>query len=181
LQGEVQRGRFRADLLYRLEVVKVELPPLRHRLEDVPLLTSHLLHGKGPAGDPIEGPGIELLMSYNWPGNVRELRNVLTRALALAGHPNQGHPRFSELVFNLGPLPVEPLTLGLSYPGVVTSLPYKEAKDRLLTAFERAYVEALLERHRNHITKAAEAAGLSRKHLYELIRRVSGEEKHAED
>jgi transcriptional regulator with GAF, ATPase, and Fis domain len=175
LQGELRRGRFRADLLYRLEVVKVELPPLRYRLEDVPLLTAHLLRDKLPAEDRIDGPGIELLTSYNWPGNVRELRNVLTRAMAVASRPGQP-TRFGDLVFNLGPLESEPLTLGLTYPGVASSLPYKEAKARLLAEFERAYVETLLDRHHHRITAAAQAAGLSRKHLYELMRRASGEE-----
>jgi DNA-binding NtrC family response regulator len=106
---------------------------------------------------------------------VRELRNVLERAVALANRPGAPRVPFGDLIFNLGPVPDAPATIGMNYPGVSSPLPYKEAKAQLLASFERAYVEALLERHRGNITRAAEAAGLSRKHLYSLIQRATGE------
>ena len=168
LHAEVQRGSFRADLLYRLDVVKVKLPPLRTRPEDLEGLVAQLLMGRQAAGDPIEGPNLDLLASHSWPGNVRELRNVLQRAVTMAEDPEA--VRFRELVFNLGP-PERPSGVRSIFPGVEAPVPFKDAKQQLLAAFERAYVDALLERHGHNLTRAAEAAGLSRKHLYELLRR----------
>jgi len=175
LQAEARRGRFRGDLLYRLEVVKVRIPPLRHRPEDVQDLVAHLCAGKLPVGDAIAGDNLARLQSYSWPGNVRELRNTLLRALALATKPGAPPARFGDLVFNLGPAPDAPSSLGMDFPGVSSPLPYKEAKGQLLASFERAYVEALMERHGGNVAQAAAAAGLSRKHLYELLHRVTGE------
>jgi DNA-binding NtrC family response regulator len=172
LRAEARRGTFRADLLYRLDVVKVRMPPLRHRPEDVAGLCARLLRGKIPDGDAIEGANLEKLRGYSWPGNVRELRNVLERAVALAQKP----ARFAGLVLNLGPIDPAPITIGTSFPGVATPLPYKDAKQQLLAAFDRAYAEALLERHRGNISRAADAAGLSRRALYDLIERTTGGE-----
>jgi two-component system, NtrC family, nitrogen regulation response regulator GlnG len=176
LQAEAHCGRFRSDLLYRLEVVKVRLPPLRQRPEDIPLLLAKLLDGKLPPGDRIDGENLRRLMRYGWPGNVRELKNALARASTLAHAPGTAPAPFEALVFNLGPAAAAPLTIGAEYPGVSCSVPYKEAKAQLLLGFDRAYVAALLKRHRRNIQQAAQAAGLSRKHLYDLVRRVEGEE-----
>jgi transcriptional regulator with GAF, ATPase, and Fis domain len=174
LSAEVERGRFRADLLYRLEVVRLRMPPLRGRPGDIPGLVARLLDGKLPAGDVIEGENLDKLRSYPWPGNVRELRNALLRAVTLGVRPDGTPARFVELVFNLGPAAASPTTLGREFPGVATQLPYKEAKAQLLESFDRTYLAALLSRHPNNILRAAEAAGLSRKHVYELIKRVDG-------
>jgi transcriptional regulator with GAF, ATPase, and Fis domain len=174
LHAEARRGNFRTDLLYRLEVVKLRLPPLRQRPEDIPALVAHFLASELPPGDVVAGPNLQRLLSYSWPGNARELRNVLSRAVALARRPDQPTP-FSNLVFNLGPVDRAPLTIGIDYPGVSSPMPYKDAKAQLLASFERAYVEALLERHDHNITQAAQAAGVSRKHLYSLIKNATGE------
>jgi DNA-binding NtrC family response regulator len=174
LHAEAQRGRFRSALLYRLEVVKVRLPPLRARLDDVPLLVAKLLEGKLAPGDAIAGDNLTRLMNYAWPGNVRELRNTLSRALTLASAPGQPPPPFAKLVFNLGPASERPATLGMEFPGVSQPMPFKEAKAQLLAAFERAYVSALLERHDGNILQAAASAGLSRKYLYDLLNRLDG-------
>jgi transcriptional regulator with GAF, ATPase, and Fis domain len=175
LHAEVRRGRFRGDLLYRLDVIKVRLPPLRQRPEDIEGLATHLLMGKLPSGDEVAGDNLARLIGYGWPGNVRELQNILERAVTL-GRKSDGTPaRFSELVLNLGPAHVEPSTVGLGYPGVAWPMPFKKAKDQLLHSFERAYVDALLARHGGNLTRAAAAAGLSRKHLYALLRRTRGE------
>jgi transcriptional regulator with GAF, ATPase, and Fis domain len=175
LYAEARRGRFRSDLLYRLEVVRVRLPPLRHRPEDIPGLVRHLLAGKLPEDDAIDGENLDRLLGYSWPGNVRELRNALARAVTLGNRPGELKVAFARLVFNLGPAASAPATIGPSFPGTTNHVPYKEAKAQLLDSFDRAYVSALLERHKNNVSKAAAAAGLSRKHLYELIRRVTGD------
>jgi DNA-binding NtrC family response regulator len=133
-------------------------------------LVARLLEGKLAAGDMVAGDNLRKLVGYSWPGNVRELRNVLERALALASKPVE----FEQLVFNLGPTPNTPLTIGYSFPGVASSAKYKEAKAQLLNSFDSAYVEALLDRHRGNISEAANAAGLSRKALYDLIKRSTG-------
>jgi len=174
LHAEAQCGRFRSDLLYRLEVVRVRIPPLRERPEDVPLLAAHFLDGVCPR-EEIAGDNLGRLIGYSWPGNVRELRNTLARAVALAGRPGGEGPRFDDLAFNLGPATEFPRGIGVAFPGVVTRVPYKEAKRQVVGAFERAYIESLLDRHQGNITRAAAEAGLSRKHLYDLIRRTVGQ------
>lgn len=168
LRAEVERGTFRADLLYRLDVVKVTLPPLRDRRQDIQGLVTELLTDRRAPGDAVEGPNLDQLVSYRWPGNVRELRNILQRAVTLA--PNPEAVRFADLVFDLGPAD-EPRDHERSFPGIAHPLPFKTAKQQLLDAFEKAYVGTLLERHGNNLTRAAEAAGLSRKHLYDLARK----------
>jgi DNA-binding NtrC family response regulator len=173
LHAEVQRGRFREDLLYRLDVVRVRMPSLRQRPEDIPGLVERLLEGKLPPGDGIEGDNLAKLSAYSWPGNVRELRNVLARAVALAQTPERPRVSFAELVFNLGPASASPATIGMD---VSARVPYKVAKSQLLLSFDRAYLASLLDRHGGNITQAAAAAGLSRKHMYELIRRVEDAE-----
>jgi DNA-binding NtrC family response regulator len=172
LHSEARRGRFRPDLLYRIEVVRVRMPPLRHRPEDIPGLVRRLLTGKIPADDAIEGENLKRLMAYSWPGNVRELKNALARAVALAHPVDGGLVRFAALVFNLGPASSEPASVGNEFPGTTTHVPFKEAKAQLMISFERAYVARLLERHGGNVTQAAQAAGLSRKHLHDLIKRV---------
>lgn len=79
-------------------------------------------------------------------------------------------------MFNLGPAADSPALLGMAFPGVHYPLPFKEAKLQLLASFERAYIDALIDRHKGNMSQAAEAAGLSRKHLYELLRKVRGED-----
>jgi DNA-binding NtrC family response regulator len=180
LRAEVRRGRFREDLLYRLDVVRVRVPPLRSRPEDVGPLAAHLLKGKLTA-DGVKGPNVSSLTGYNWPGNVRELRNVLVRALALAPANAQGLVRFEDLVIQLGPSPSGPATIGQDLPGVASPMPFKEAKAQVNAAFERAYLDALLERHKGNISQAAAAAGLSRQHLYDLIGKNAKPSDEAEE
>jgi DNA-binding NtrC family response regulator len=172
LLAEARRGRFRNDLYYRLEVVRVRMPPLRRRPEDIPGLVARLLADKLPDSDRIEGSNLRKLVAYGWPGNVRELRNVLARAVTLGHEPGKPPAKFDKLVLNLGPASQSPLTIGAELPGVSSRVPYKEAKEQLLQNFDHLYVSTLLDRHHGHVTKAATEAGLSRKHLYELMRKV---------
>jgi transcriptional regulator with GAF, ATPase, and Fis domain len=177
LHAEARRGRFRSDLFYRLSVVRVTLPPLRARPEDIAIITERLLAGKLAAGSRIEGRNLERLGSYSWPGNVRELRNVLARALALAPR-RDGLPAFEDLAVNLAADAASPTTVGYCFPGVDAHLPYKEAKRRLMAQFDEEYVQALMRRNGHNVMQAAKAADVSRKHLYELLRRVeSGTEE----
>jgi transcriptional regulator with GAF, ATPase, and Fis domain len=177
LNAEAQRGAFRHDLLYRLEVVKIRVPPLRQRPEDVPGLVARLLEGKLAPGDVVEGENLARLAGYSWPGNVRELRNVVVRAVTLAA----ASTAFSKLIFNLGPASLAPATIGAEFPGVSSNVPYKEAKAQLLLSFDRAYIAALVDRHHGNVPRAAKAAGLSKKHLYALIRRLTDEDTDSVD
>jgi len=175
LHAEAARGTFRSDLLYRIDVVKLRMPPLRQRPQDIPLLVGHFLKDKLPPNDPVAGDNLQRLMGYTWPGNVRELRNTLARAVALANRPDAPPASFSQLVFNLGPATTAPVTIGMAFPGVSSPMPYKDAKAQLIASFDRTYVEALMDRHGGNVTQAARAAGLIRKHLYSLIERTTGE------
>jgi DNA-binding NtrC family response regulator len=168
LKAEARRGRFRSDLLYRLAVVCVRMPPLRARPEDIAGIAEQLLRDRLAPGDRVEGSNLRRLTSYSWPGNVRELRNCLNRAYALATR-SSGAVRFQDLVLNLAADEEQPATLGYSFPGVDVPLPYKDAKQRLITQFESQYLQSLMHRHGGNVTHAAKAAGLSRKHLYELL------------
>lgn len=168
LHAEVERGAFRSDLLYRLDVVRIHLPPLRHRPGDIEGLVTDLLTGHLPPGDEIAGDNLTRLESYHWPGNVRELRNVLQRALAFG----EGTPRFQDLAINVGTGRASPATFALTYPGIDKPMPFKEAKRLLLEDFERAYLETLLRRFDGNFTRAAAEAGISRKHLHELVKKL---------
>ncbi len=182
LLAEAKRGRFRSDLYYRLEVVRVRMPPLRQRPEDVPGLVAKLLDKKLPPGDRIAGGNLRKLVAYGWPGNVRELRNALLRAITLGQEPGKPPTAFDKLVFNVGPVAPTPLTLGAELPGVSSDVPYKDAKEQLMKSFDQLYLASLMDRHKGSVTKAAAAAGLSRKHLYELLRKIelptSGDPTH---
>jgi DNA-binding NtrC family response regulator len=162
LDAEVAAGRFRADLMYRLAVVRVALPPLRTRREDIPLLVRELLRRRGVADEAPRGGGLDRLLAHGWPGNVRELRNVLDRALALA----PGAQHFSELPIRIdgGPLAGEGLA-------VRTDLPYAEAKAVMLHELERRYLADVLAREGGNLSAASRASGIDRKHLRTLARK----------
>ncbi len=169
LKAEVERGNFRSDLFYRLEVVRLRLPPLRERPEDIAGIIDRLLNGRIDHSQPIAGANLQRLIAHSWPGNVRELRNVLDRAVALAPRQPGRLPAFSELVLSTGQPSERPS--GLQYPGLNPPLPFKEAKQRLLDDFERVYIKHLMSVHDGQVTAVANAAGLSRKHVYELLKR----------
>ena len=161
LRQEVNEGRFRSDLYYRLAVIKVVLPPLRERQGDIPLLSEAFLDHFGAAGEARErllAPSfLRRLEQAAWPGNVRELRNHLERCLVLEQ-----------------PLPLNQATGSAAQPEAVTvdpSLSYTEARQRALAAFERSYLPALVEYHDGNVSKAARAAGIDRAYLHRLLRR----------
>ncbi len=158
----VARGEFRPDLYYRLSVLRVVLPPLRARREDLVPSVRELLARRGFEAEQIAGPNLERLIAYPWPGNVRELRNVLDRALALS----PGARSFAELRVSLpGDASAETSLT------VRTDLPYAEAKLRLLDAFEAQYLGELLARNDGNISAAAREAEVDRKHLRTLLRK----------
>jgi DNA-binding NtrC family response regulator len=157
----VEAKAFRFDLFYRLAVVHVALPPLRDRLEDLPHLIETFYARRGGTPGPIDGDNLERLRRHAWPGNVRELRNVLERAWALSPSP-----KFRELKLWLDPAAAGPAHAAET---IDLALPFKEAKERWNDQFERRYVAMMFADHGNNVTRAAEAAGLSRRHFRELL------------
>ena len=155
LQQQVEDGGFREDLFYRLNVVSLRLPPLRERLEDLPLLVEHFLQRAGSELErPVEGvtPGaMDLLRSYNWPGNVRELENVIRGAAILCGGPQ---------------LDETDLPPRLRRPSVGTSA--GTLAERLAVVERQAIDEVLAEEDHNR-TRAAARLGITRKTLLAKI------------
>jgi two-component system nitrogen regulation response regulator GlnG len=170
LRGEVAARRFREDLYYRLAVVRIAVPPLRQRPEDIILLADHFLRQfGGNRRCRLTPASLARLQRYGWPGNVRELRNVIERA-CLVGRGD---------LIDIGELQEEPdeSTLAVGIPAPALDLPYKAAKARLLEGFERDYFKALVDRHGGNVSAAARDAKIDRKHLRDLLRKLGLRER----
>ena len=163
LAAEVQAGKFRPDLFYRLSVVLVRIPPLRRRREDIGPIARRILSRLGiPDPGEVCGPNLDRLTAHSWPGNVRELRNVIERAIALSGSPA---PKFTDLRLQIGPsAPPDDLD-------VPSDAPFAAAKEQIQAAFEKRYLGDLMERAKGNISLASRIASLDRKHLKKLLRR----------
>ncbi len=175
LRQMVNEGTFREDLYYRLSVVTIELPPLRQRPEDVPLLTEQFLQDVAARRWPGEHRAFTVspeamvrLCAYPWPGNIRELKNTVERAGSLADGMELG---VRDLMPSSQKTPPQVLPGGNAEAFVTEGLPFKEAKQRVLDAFEANYLKVLLDQHGGNITRSANAAGLTRYHLRELAKR----------
>jgi len=149
LRAEVEAGRFRQDLFYRLNGVSARVPPLRERRADIPLLARHFLD-RASRGRMLDGDALRLLTSYDWPGNVRELEMVIGRAAILSTNPTIG----------TSDLPVE------VHP---RAAPRVLATDLTLAQMEREYVLTVLEKHRGHRGQTAQALGIDPKTLYNKL------------
>ncbi|MEM9693235.1 MAG: sigma 54-interacting transcriptional regulator [Myxococcota bacterium] len=159
LDREVNDGRFRDDLYFRLSVVSLRIPALRERPEDIPLLVQYFLSrlGARDRAGMFDAQVTEQLKRHRWPGNVRELRNYVERALVLQ-NPTAG----------IQPNPA----LGATSTGTVDfSQPFGVAKRQLVEDFERRYLIALLQWSGGNISAAARRAGMDRMHLHRLVRR----------
>ena len=169
LSAMVRDGSFREDLYYRLNVVRIALPPLRRRPEDIPLLVEHFLaearlHNPQMANLTISFDTMQRLQEHPWQGNVRELRNYIERATVMSsGNDLQVH--FEGSLRESTPMEVQGLPVHFD-------LPFKDAKSRLVDAFERAYWERALVTHNWNISAAARSTGLHRKSLEYLVRKL---------
>jgi DNA-binding NtrC family response regulator len=163
--GEVSRGGFRGDLYYRLAVVEIHVPPLRQRSGDLARLVAAFLERAGAPqlASQVGGAALERLERYHWPGNVRELRNVITRAVALAGPDDD----FQSLPFVLRPTSAAPDD-GAAFRA---DRPFHVAKDELVARFEKEYLQDLVQRAGGNLSQAARIAELERKFLYKLLDR----------
>jgi DNA-binding NtrC family response regulator len=170
----VGQGRLRADLMYRLRVVPIHLPPLRHRPEDIPILANHFLaqtwqrHRRAGESPPVFTPdAIAELERRQWPGNVRELQNVVEHTVVLSAPgatiaPDDIPPADDAMPGEVG---------GDMLPSGVMSAPYHVAKEQLLAHFDRMYISSLLTRAGRNVSKAARIAGIDRTTLYRLMER----------
>jgi DNA-binding NtrC family response regulator len=160
LRAEVAAKNFREDLYYRLAVIRVNLPPLRERGDDIKILVDHFIRSFTPPGRTlvITAEDMSRVQRHSWPGNVRELRNVIERACVLSKGDS----------LNLDDAFVESAAPAL---GIRTDLPFKEAKGQLVELFEREYIVDLMRRHKMNLSAAAREAQIDRKHLRELIRK----------
>jgi two-component system nitrogen regulation response regulator NtrX len=171
LQAEIAAGRFREDLYYRLNVVPIRVPPLAERRADIPMLAEYFMaRAAETSGLPVRRLSPEaqaLLQSADWPGNVRQLRNVLEWLLIMA----PGDPRAEIGVESLPPDFVEAATAGLSPTanGELMVLPIREAREH----FERAYLQAQLERFSGNISRTASFVGMERSALHRKLKTLN--------
>jgi DNA-binding NtrC family response regulator len=182
----VKAGKFREDLFYRLNVINVPLPPLRERVEDVPLLAHHFLRRYaerlGKKVRSVTPEAIELLSGYRWPGNVRELENAIERAVVLcrgdAILPGDLPPAVTG---RTAPLVREAPASGDEAAWLTLS--YAAAKEQALRRFEKGYVDALMKACDNNISAAARKAGMDRSNFKRVLRkyRTDVEPDTAED
>ncbi|MFQ5821894.1 MAG: sigma-54-dependent transcriptional regulator [Candidatus Heimdallarchaeota archaeon] len=165
LKEEIEKGRFREELYYRLNVVSLTVPPLRERKDDIPILAEHFLklcsgkHRKPPKS--LSEEAIKQLVEYSWPGNVRELRNLLEKLVVLSS---------SEII--------DPWVLDLYWEDhearILTeeqhfvALPLKQARDE----FERSYIIKALRKNRGNISKTAQQLQINRSHLHDKMRQL---------
>jgi two-component system response regulator GlrR len=165
---EAKSKRFREDLYYRLSVVVIRIPPLRHRIEDIPTLTSHFLQQFNQRFEKnVQRPNktvMARLMAYDWPGNVRELQNAIERAVVLSSNDELSiEDMFQHLSLKAAQYGAE--DNGMS--STVFSMPLTEAKQ----AFEKTYLEHLLKLSGGNISEAARISGRYRADIYRLMNR----------
>jgi len=161
LAALIRDGRFREDLFYRLSVIPIEVPPLRARSEDIPLLVDHFIRifslENGKRIKTLSGEALAYFLAYDWPGNVRELRNMVERLVIMA-------PRDVIEADDL-PAPLRPKERW-GEAGEARERTLREARD----GFERAYILAELRANGWNMTRAAERLGIERSHLYRKIK-----------
>ncbi len=167
LHAAAARGEFREDLMYRLSVLRVAVPPLRDRRDDIlPIAKRFLASFTGDSSAELP-PDVEgMLVAYAWPGNVRELRNVVQRFAALGARDRA----------TLFATPSNDATSRLvqheTSDGELADIPYHEARQRVLDQFEHAYVKSALAKADGVVLKAAEQSGMARASFYRMLERL---------
>jgi DNA-binding NtrC family response regulator len=181
LHAEVAANRFRSDLYYRLAVVRIKLPPLRDRSDDIPILVENVIDHLGITGTPeaaalLDPAFLANLAEYRWSGNVRQLRNYIERCVALGNiTPPLTDTILPPAVSSMPAIPTAPAISGLLAPPSreeefnELEMPFREAREAILNAFERRYLAAQLARNGNKVTAAARASGIARIAFYRLL------------
>ncbi len=174
LPRAINKGRFREDLYYRLAVVQAKVPPLRERLEDVPMLVKHFLE-EMPGGDKLKlkQRTIDNLCRHDYPGNVRELRNLIERAVIMSD--SEHTQTLSTSLPGGNAAPVQGSTgqaSGDIFQALVdTTVPYKRAKSDLVSEFEKRFFGKLIKAHDGNVSAAARATGLDRMTVHKLLQK----------
>lgn len=167
LKADVQAGRFREDLYYRLNVFPIRLPPLRERREDIPTLAGHFLekysrfYKREISGMVPEA--LRVLTQYGWPGNVRELENTIERAVAVCGNSQIGAQDL--------PVEIKEMQQGGMSSEFLVHLPYRDAVEMSRDRTSHEYLMAIMREFRGNVTRAAERAGMERESLHRLLKR----------
>ncbi len=154
LRERIESGALRRDLWFALAGLRVEVPPLRDRLEDLPRLVTDLLATLGYPDVGLTAAELGTLRAHDFPGNVRELRRMIEETLLTSERASQ-----------------PPIMPEVAVTEDLEQLPFKEAKERLLDVFETHYVEPLLARPAGHVSRAATEAGVDRNHLARLAKK----------
>lgn len=169
LEEEIEENRFREDLYYRIKVVSIKLPPLRHRKEDIPLLVNRFLHYFSEKHQKrmasISHDAMKYLISYDWPGNVRQLKNALESAVVLSNRE----------ILDTTDLPEEikhPGDNALPSGSIDYNLTFRDAKKILIENFERDFIKKKLEECDGNISRTAEALDMHRQNLQQKIREL---------
>ncbi len=168
LEDEVKSGRFRSDLYYRLKVITIELPPLRERTEDIPLLAEHFLEKLSTKSTPpvtdIGHEAMQALLDHRWPGNVRELENAIKAAVAMADgtiiHRNA-------LPATIAPEPNRRRAASL----IDVDRPLPDVADALVSRVEREYFTRLLVKYKGNVARCARHSGLSRRSVTQKLQK----------
>ncbi len=170
LELEIEKGNFRADLFYRLNVVPIFVPPLRRRREDIPALVADFTEEfrlKGLGAKEFTPRAVGVLQEYDWPGNIRELRNFIERTLIMTPEEIIEPALVRQLLPLADPVPASPA--GEAVPAGMAELcrlNYKEAK----RVFEREYLRMCLAANSGNISQTAEQVGLERSHLHKKMK-----------
>ena len=159
LRSEINRGRFRSDVYYRLNTFRLRVPPLRERRDDIALLIAHFYEQLSRTDTEPPAELIANLVKHDWPGNVRELRAAVERTVLL------GDLNVWREITEDSPSPTPAPTAGTVDEGVS----FRAAKERAVAEWEREYVRALVDQHGGNLSRAARAVRMDRNHLRELL------------
>ena len=169
LEDEVKAGRFRADLYYRLKVVLIDIPPLRERKEDIPLLATHFVEKYATAAHPIaeiDWAAMQALLNHHWPGNVRELENAIKAAMAMAEGKVLHRDLLPETVAPRtpasGPSGPDPIDIDARLPELI---------DDLVGQVEREYFHRVLSEYNGNVARCARHSGLSRRSVTQKLQK----------
>ncbi|MFZ5519092.1 MAG: sigma-54-dependent transcriptional regulator [Candidatus Zhuqueibacterota bacterium] len=163
----VAQKRFREDLYYRLNVVTITIPPLRERIEDIPILTDiYLKHFANAAKRPalqFDEAALKKIHSFHWPGNIRELRNFIERLTVM--HQNNEIIGGDEIF-------LPNASHNAAYPAWLFDRPYEDAKHELLNDFRKVYFQRALEKYSNNISETANALGINRSSFHRMLKEL---------
>jgi len=173
LEDEVKAGRFRSDLFYRLAVVRIDVPPLRDRVEDIPLLALHFLEKLTARSTPpvteIDSAAMQALLEHTWPGHVRELENAIKAAVAMADGTSIHRDAL--------PATIAPRQGAAGRPGggssnlIDVERPLPDLTADLVAQVERDYFTRLLAYHKGNVASCARHAGLSRRSVTQKLQK----------